>query len=73
MTDNLKRAMELAERVLPASDQDALARMIEEEIKSAMEWDAGLQATLPQLAEMGARARAEYRAGRTKPLNIDDL
>ncbi len=56
---------------LPPKEQDAVASLILEEIESEKKWDelfAGSQGELSRLAE---QAIAEYKAGKTTPLDIE--
>jgi len=73
VTDLLKKVLEVAERVLPDSDQNALAQTILEDIRSEMAWEDAFDDTYEQLRAMAERARADYRAGRTTPLDPEKL
>ena len=72
MTDLLKRVLEVAGAVLPAEDQNELAESILEDLRSEAGWDAELTDT-QGLRMMAEEALAEYRAGKTKALDINEL
>ena len=70
MTALLEKALNQV-NALPPEGQDALASLILEEIKPEQRWDelfAGSQGELSRLAE---QAIAEYKAGKTTPLDIE--
>ncbi len=72
MTKLLKRAFDQASR-LPEEEQDALARILLEELASERRWEelfAGSHDLLDQLAD---EALAEHRAGRTEELDPEKL
>jgi hypothetical protein len=72
MTKLLKRAFDEASK-LPEEEQDALARILLEELASEQRWMelfAGSQDLLGQLAD---EALAEHRAGRTEELDPEKL
>ena len=60
-------------RQLPASEQDALARLILEEIEADNKWDLALAKSPEKLARLADKASAEYDAGQTQPLDPDKL
>ena len=72
---------QLIERILHMSDAEAseLLDLIqalhdgtEDEIRADNErWDRQFAESQGQLANLGEEARAEYRAGKTQPLNIE--
>lgn len=72
MTNKLKEAFETASR-LPASEQDALAEAILEEIESDARWAASLAARPEALERLADEALEDHRAGRTKPLVPDEI
>ena len=53
---------------LPLEKQEAYAAFLHEEIKSDEIWDALFAKSHDMLGEMAAEAIAEYKAGRTTPL-----
>ena len=70
MTALLEKALNQV-NALPPEEQDALASLILEEIKSERLWDelfAGSQSEMSRLAE---QAITEYKAGKTIPLDIE--
>jgi hypothetical protein len=72
MTELLRKAFEEASR-LPATEQDALASVLLQELEDERRWDGALETTPDQLARLADEALAEFRAGRTGPLDIDKL
>lgn len=50
---------------MPADEQDAIAAMIIEELEDATRWDATFARSQDILAELAAKAMAEYHAGKT--------
>jgi hypothetical protein len=72
MTELLKKAFEQAAK-LPPKEQDAFAALVLAELEADARWDKAFgdsQATLEALAD---EARSELRAGRTEPLDPDNL
>jgi len=72
MTKLLEKAFKEAAK-LSKKEQDALARVLLDELTSERRWDelfAGSQDLLDQLAD---EALAEHKAGRTKELDPDKL
>jgi hypothetical protein len=53
---------------LPASEQDAVAAILLEELASEKRWSESLAGSQDALAKLAEQALAEYVAGRTKPL-----
>jgi hypothetical protein len=72
MTDLLERAIAKL-KTLPASEQDAIAAMILEELEDEARWDATFAKSQDVLAKLAAEAMAEYRAGKTQELNPETL
>ena len=68
MTQLLERAISEANQ-LPDTEQDALASLLLEEIASEARWGAAFAGSQSQLASLAADALAEFRAGRTLPLD----
>ena len=56
---------------LPPAEQDALAAILLEEIASEMRWSQSFASSERVLESLASEALAEFRAGKTKPL--DDL
>ena len=72
MTRLLEKAFAEASR-LPERDQDAIAEIVLAELASEERWNELFEKSQNALAELAEEALAEYRAGKTKPLNVDDL
>jgi methylase of polypeptide subunit release factors len=58
-------------RKLPESDQNAIAAVLMAELEAEQRWEQAFDRTHDQLAELAAEALAEYKAGRTQPLDPD--
>lgn len=60
---------------LPELDQDAIASLILEEIEDEERWNASFARpeSIALLSQMAAEALAEHRAGKTLPLDPDNL
>jgi hypothetical protein len=67
MTQLLEKALKEVAK-LPASDQDAVAAILLEELASEQRWSESLAKSQDSLAKLAEQALAEYAAGRTKPL-----
>lgn len=67
MTKLLERAFEQVSK-LPASDQDAVAAIVLEELASEQRWSESFAKSQGALAKLAEQALAEYDAGKTKPL-----
>ena len=67
MTQLLEKALKEVAK-LPASDQDAVAAILLEELASEQRWSESLAKSEDSLAKLAEQALAEYAAGRTKPL-----
>jgi hypothetical protein len=67
MTKLLEKALEEVAK-LPASEQDAVAAILLEELASEQRWVQSFAKSQDQLAKLAEEAIAEYKAGRTKPL-----
>ncbi len=72
MTRLLEKAFAEASR-LPEREQDAIAEIVLAELASEERWNELFEKSQNALAELAEEALAEYRAGKTKPLNVDDL
>ena len=72
MTELLEHAFaEVAK--LPDADQDAFAAWIVEELASERQWSQAFAQSQDGLAQLAGEALAEHRAGRTLPLDVDQL
>jgi len=67
MTKLLEKAFEEVAK-LPATEQDAVATILLEELASEQRWSKSLAKSQDKLAKLAEGAVAEYKAGRTKPL-----
>ena len=67
MTKLLGKALQEVEK-LPASEQDAMAAIVLEELASEQRWAESFARSQDKLAKLAEEALAEYKAGRTKPL-----
>lgn len=72
MTELLRKAFEEASK-LPPGDQDALASVLLAELDGERRWESTLEETHEKLVGLADAALAEHRAGRTQPLDPDDL
>jgi hypothetical protein len=72
MTDLLKKAFEAASQ-LPEEEQKALAVAILAEVAPESEWDKRFEQSGETLEQLADEALAEFRKGRTKPLDPDEL
>ena len=53
---------------LPASEQDAVAALVIEELASEKRWSSSFANSQDLLAKLAEEALAEYASGQTKPL-----
>ena len=60
-------------QTLPASEQDAIAAMILEQIEDDRHWDESFSRSPNILAKLAASAMAEHRAGQTQELDPETL
>jgi hypothetical protein len=67
MTQLLEKALNEVAK-LPASEQDAVAAILLEELASERRWAESFAKSQDSLAKLAEQALAEYAAGRTKPL-----
>jgi hypothetical protein len=67
MTKLLEKALEQVAK-LPASEQNAVAAILLEELASEERWAQSFAKSQEELAKLAEQALAEYNAGRTKPL-----
>lgn len=72
MTSLLDKAFAEASKLSP-EEQDALAQWILEELTSEQRWEETFEHSQDALAKLAEEALNEYRAGRTQPLDPDDL
>jgi len=67
MTQLLQKALNEVAK-LPASEQDAVAAILLEDLASEQRWSESFAKSQDSLAKLAGQALAEYAAGRTKPL-----
>lgn len=67
MTQLLEKAISEVAK-LPASEQDAVAALVLEELASERRWSSSFAKSQDLLANLAEEALAEYAAGKTKPL-----
>ena len=67
MTQLLEKAISEVAK-LPASEQDAVAVLVLEELASERRWSSSFANSQDLLASLAEEALAEYAAGKTKPL-----
>ncbi len=72
MTKLLQKAFDEASK-LPEVEQDALGRMLLEELASERRWDELFAGSHDLLAELADEALAEHRAGRTEKVDPEKL
>ncbi|MEB3294163.1 MAG: hypothetical protein VKJ24_13470 [Synechococcales bacterium] len=72
MTELLERAIAKLKN-LPASEQDAVASIILEELEDDRRWDEAFSRSPDLLAKLAAAAMAEYHTGKTQELDPDLL
>ncbi|MCL4688480.1 MAG: hypothetical protein KJ007_07915 [Burkholderiales bacterium] len=67
MTKLLDKALSEVAK-LPASEQDAVAALVLEELASERRWSSSFAKSQDLLAKLAEEALAEYASGQTKPL-----
>ena len=67
MTRLLEKALSQVAK-LPASEQDAVAAIVLEELASEQRWAESFAKSQDLLAKLAEKALADHAAGRTKPL-----
>ncbi len=72
MTKLLEQAVAKA-GALPEADQDAIARIVLDEIESEKRWDALIAKAPDKLRNIADHAWAEHEAGRSEELDPDKL
>ena len=68
MAYTLENAVVVA-KALPVEEQQALAAILMEEITSEQRWTRSFAASQPLLGALAAEALAEFKAGKTRPLD----
>lgn len=59
----------IAAKQLPAEEHETLAAILIEEMESEQRWTRSLAASQPLLGALAAEALAEFKAGKTRPLD----
>jgi hypothetical protein len=72
MTKLLEQAVAKA-RQLPESEQDAIAKLVLDEIESDRQWDRLLTGSAEKLSNLADEAWAEQEAGLSEELDPDKL
>ncbi len=72
MTRLLEQAFQKAS-ALSESEQDALAALILADLEDDRRWSEAFSNSQDLLAQLAAEARAEYRSGRTVPLDPEHM
>lgn len=72
MTEQLKQVFDMAS-ALPPSEQDALAAILLEEIRSEARWQELFDQSGDILDRLAEQALKEHREGKTLPLDPDSL
>ncbi len=72
MTILLEQALAEVKK-LPDLEQDAIAKVILEELADEARWEDAFANSQPQLAKLAAKARADIQAGRVKNMGMDEL
>ena len=72
MTTLLQKAFEEASK-LPENEQDALGRILLDELASERHWEELFAGSHDVLADLAEQALAEHRAGRTEKLDPEKL
>ena len=67
MTRLLEKALSQVAK-LPASEQDAVAAIVMEELASEQRWSNSFAKSQDKIAKLAEKALADHAAGRTKPL-----
>lgn len=72
MTQLLEKVFAEASK-LSEDEQNAVAALILEEMDAERRWDEAFAHSQDKLAQLATAALAEHRAGKTKPLNVNEL
>lgn len=72
MTELLEQAIAKL-KSLSTQEQNAIAKMILEELEDERKWDESFARSPELLAELAAEAMSEHRAGKTQELNPENL
>ena len=58
---------------LPATDQDAIAAMILDELADEQQWDMIFARSQDKLAKLAEKVREDIKAGRVRKMGFDEL
>jgi hypothetical protein len=72
MTKLLEKAFKEAEK-LPEEEQDAVAKLLLDELASERSWDRSFSASQDALGDLADEALEEHREGRSKKLDPEKL
>ncbi len=72
MNTLLEKAFAEAKK-LPPDEQESLGQWILDELASEQRWTKAFEDSQDLLAKLADEGLAEYRAGKTKPLDPDEL
>ena len=72
MTQMLQQALAEVQK-LSASEQDAIAALILEEIADERRWEEAFARSQDKLGKLAAKVREDIRAGRVKSVGMDEL
>jgi hypothetical protein len=72
MTELLERAFAQL-KILSATEQDAIATLILQELEAEMRWDSAFTQSPDALAKLAGQAMAEYHSGQTQELDPETL
>lgn len=72
MTQLLEKAFAEAQK-LSASEQDAIAAVILEELADERRWEEAFARSQAKLAQLAEKVRQDIREGRVKDVGVDEL
>jgi hypothetical protein len=72
MTQLLEQALAQL-RNLPASEQDAMASLILDEIADEKRWGASFAASHEALSKLADKVRSDVREGRVRDVGLDEI
>jgi hypothetical protein len=58
---------------LPATEQDAIAAMILDELADEQQWDMAFACSQDKLAKLAEKVREDIKAGRVRDMGFDEL
>lgn len=58
---------------LPATEQDAIAAMILDELADEQQWDMAFAYSQDKLAKLAEKVREDTKAGRVREMGFDEL